>query len=297
MGRAPLRDSRPPRRSASPTINTDVWEKSGLDPAKPPTTWQELDDALAQIKAAKDAGTHSAWPTAMEGSGSGTDAGAPQLQSLVLPGRRLAADGRTATPATTRQPASRRSNGRTHLFQTYCSEADRASKGDDYRERFGQGLFAYYNNDELGVSCKLMAEGDVPDLKFGVAEHAPDEQAVDARRRRLLRHLGAERAAGRGLAWVDFLTRDGNLEYNQGFGFIPPRISVQAEYLKTAHPIVKKSIDLTFKAADIEKHPRLWDMWAILDPGVQGALGKKQAPEEAARSIAAKVNKDVLKIG
>ena len=52
-----------------------------------------------------------------------------------------------------------------------------------------------------------------------------------------------------------------------------------------------------FKYADIEKHPRLWDMWAILDPGQQAALAHKQTPAEAMKSVAAKVNKDVLKIG
>jgi multiple sugar transport system substrate-binding protein len=275
---------------AHPWINVDVWEKSGLDPSKPPATWSELDEALKKLKAGKEGGKHSAWPLAIAGLGT-----SPSLFNhwfYQAGGSLLTQDGKSGYDSPAGIEAMK---WITYLFDNFTGPSDKASTGADFQDRFFQGQLAVLSWGDARVAQRWQREA--PQMKIDVPPVLTNKRQWAHGSVGAYGIWGPSKQKDEAWRWVDFLTRDGNLEYNQGFGFIPPRISVQAEYLKTAHPIVKKSIDLTFKAADIEKHPRLWDMWAILDPGVQGALTKKQPPEEAARSIAAKVNKDVLKIG
>ena len=270
--------------------NTDVWQKSGLAADQTPRTWQELDDALAKIKAAKDAGTHEAWPMAMEGSGSGPT---PVLRNFnpwfyQAGGSLLTADGKSGYDS---EAGVKAAEWATRLFQTYCSPADRASKGDDRRERFGQGLFAYENNDELGVIRQMTA--DFPELQFGIANTTGDVKQWT--------HGGVgcfgiwtpseERDAT--WAWVDFLTRDGNQEYNEGFGYMPPRQSVRDEYAKAIDPLYARALEEQ-QYAGVEKHPRLWDMWDVISPELQAAFAGSKTPEEAVRAAAERINNDIL---
>ena len=41
--------------------NKTIWEKSGLNPAKSPTTWNERTEMLTQIMTAKNSGAHDAY--------------------------------------------------------------------------------------------------------------------------------------------------------------------------------------------------------------------------------------------
>jgi multiple sugar transport system substrate-binding protein len=271
-------------------INTDIWEKSGLDPAATPKTWEEIETALAAVKTAKEAGTHNAWPTAMEGSGSGPT---PVLRNFnpwfyQAGGSLVTADGKSGYDSPAGIEAA---TWATHIFQTYCSEADRASKGDDYRERFGQGQFAYVNNDELGL-MKLMST-DFPDLKYAIA-NTPGKT-------RQWTHGGVgnfgmwtpskERDAT--WAWINFLTNEGNNDYNQGFGYIPPRTSVRDVYLQTADENYKRALQEQ-EYAGIEKHPRLWDMWDIISPELEAAFAGSKTPEDAMKTAAERINSELL---
>lgn len=269
--------------------NRDVWEKSGLDPEKVPTTWKELDEALKKVKAAKDAGKHNAWPIALEGLGNGLRNFNPWFYQSG--GKLVTDDGKSGYDSEAGVEAIKWA---VYLFENFTGPADKASKGQDLNDRFGQGQIAYIHSQELSL-IKRMGQ-DFGDLKFGVAN-------VQENTRRWT-HGGVgcfgiwapSKKRDETWKWIDFLTRAGNLEYNQGFGFVPPRESVLNEYLKSAQPIFKRAIEEA-KYADVEKHPRLWDMWAILDPGVQAAYAKTQSPEEAIKAVAAKINKDVLKVG
>jgi ABC-type glycerol-3-phosphate transport system substrate-binding protein len=271
-------------------INTDVWEKSGLDPAQTPKTWDEVDAALTKIKAAKDAGTHSAWPTSMEGSGSGPT---PVLRNFnpwfyQAGGSLVTADGKSGYDSDAGIEAAQWA---THLFQTYCSESDRASKGDDLNERFGQGQFAYMNNNELGVIKQM--QNDFPDLKFAIA-NTPG-------RAKQWTHGGVgnfgmwtpSKKRDQTWAWINFLTKDGNLDYNKGFGYIPPRTSVRDEYVKDVAPLYKRALDEQ-QYAGVEKHPRLWDMWDIISPELEAAFAGSKSPEDAVKTAADRINSELL---
>lgn len=271
-------------------INTDVWEKSGLDPAATPKTWDEVETALAAVKTAKEAGTHSAWPTSMEGSGSGPT---PVLRNFnpwfyQAGGSLVTEDGKSGYDS---EAGIEAATFATHLFQTYCSEADRASKGDDFRERFGQGQFAFVNNEELGL-MKLLST-DFPDLPYAIA-NTPGKV-------RQWTHGGVgnfgmwtpskERDAT--WAWIDFLTKDGNLDYNNGFGYIPPRTSVRDVYVQTADENYKRALQEQ-EYAGVEKHPRLWDMWDIISPELEAAFAGSKSPDDAMKTAAERINSELL---
>jgi ABC-type glycerol-3-phosphate transport system substrate-binding protein len=268
--------------------NKDAWEKSGLDPEKTPVKWTELDEALKKLKAAKEAGKHDAWPIALEGLGTGLRNFNPWFYQAG--GSLVTQDGKSGYDSPAGIEAIKWA---VYLFDNFTSPADKAAKGAELNDRFGQGQVAYIHSQELSLIKRM--EQDFPTLKFGVAN-------VQENQRRWT-HGGVgcygiwapSKKRDETWKWIDFLTRAGNLEFNQNFGFVPPRQSVQAEYLKGAPPLFRRALDEA-KYADVEKHPRLWDMWAILDPGVQAAYAHTQSPEEAIKSVAAKVNKDALKL-
>ncbi len=270
--------------------NQDVWEKSGLDPESTPSTWAELDDALTKIKAAKDAGTHNAWPTSMEGSGSGPT---PVLRNFnpwfyQAGGSLIAEDGKSGYDS---EAGIKAITWATHIFQTYCSEADRASKGDDLRDRFGQGLFAYDNNNELGNINILGA--DFPDLKFGIANTPGDVKQWTHGGVGCFAMWSPSTKRDATWKWIDFLTRDGNLEYNQKFGYVPPRTSVRDEFSKSMTPIYGVALEQQ-QYAGVEKHPRLWDMWDVISPELEAAFAGSKSPEDAIHDAAERINSDIL---
>lgn len=270
--------------------NKDIWEAAGLDPEVTPSSWEEIDATLAEILAAKDAGAHDAWPTSMEGSGSGPT---PTLRNFnpwfyQSGGSLINEDG---TSGYNSEAGIEAATWATHLFQTYCSEADRASTGADRRERFGQGLFAYDNNDELSVI--RMMQNDFPDLNFGIANTPTN---LDTWTHGGVGNYGIwvpSQQRDATWAWISFLTGDGNLEFNQEFGFVPPRASVREEYIADVEPMYARALEEQ-EYAGVEKHPRLWDMWDIISPELQAAFAGSKTPEEAVNAAAERINNDLL---
>jgi len=271
-------------------FNTDVWAKSGLDPAMTPKPWDEADAALGAIKAAKDSGAHNAWATSMEGSGTGAT---PVLRNYnpwfyQNGGELVTAENKSGYDSPADIEAAEFA---THLFQTYCSPADRASTGEDYRDRFGQGLFAYVNNDELGL-MKLMST-DYPDLKYGIA-NTPGK--VKQWTHGGVGNFGMWQACDirdQTWAWINYLTNEGNLDYNKGLGYIPPRTSVRDVYAETVDPMYKRALEEQ-QYAGVDKHPRLWDMWNIISPELSAAFAGLKSPADAMKTAAERINKDVL---
>jgi multiple sugar transport system substrate-binding protein len=270
--------------------NTDLWTASGLDAAQTPKTWPDLEAALTKAMEAKTAGTHTAWGMAMEGSGSGPT---PVLRNFnpwfyQAGGSLLTAEGKSGYDS---EAGIKAAEWATHLFQTYCSESDRASKGDDRRERFGQGQYVYENNDELGV-IRLM-ETDFPELKFGIANTTGDVKQWTHGGVGCFAMWSPSEKRDETWKWIDFLTRDGNQEYNTGFGYIPPRQSVRDEYVKSVSPLYARGLEEQ-QYAGVEKHPRLWDMWDVISPELEAAFAGSKTPEEAVKSAAERINSDIL---
>jgi len=270
--------------------NKAAWEASGLDINTLPETWDDLDANLQTILDAKNAGSHDSWPTAMEGSGSGP---VPVLRNFnpwfyQAGGSLLNEDGTSGYDS---EAGIEAATFATHLFQSYCSEGDRASKGDDLNERFGQGQIAYLNNNEMSVITVM--EQDFPELEFGVA---PITGNVVKWTHGGVGNFGMwtpSKKRDATWAWIDFLTSTGNLEYNKGFGFVPPRESVRNEYVTDLDPLHARALEEQ-EHAGVEKHPRLWDMWDLISPELQAAFAGLKSPEDAVKTAAERINKDVL---
>jgi multiple sugar transport system substrate-binding protein len=270
--------------------NLDLWEASGLDPEVTPKTWEEIDAALTAILVAKNAGTHDAWPTASEGSGSGPTPTLNRFNPWFYQsgGSLINEDG---TSGYNSEAGIEAATWATHLFQTYCSEADLASTGTDRPERFGQGRYVWENNDELG-RIRLW-QNDFPDLNFGIANTPTNLETWT--------HGGVgcygiwtpsdQRDAT--WAWIAFLTGDGNVEFNDQFGFVPPRNSVREQYMETIEPIYARALEEQ-QYAGVEKHPRLWDMWDIISPELQAAFAGSKTPEDAMNAAAERINSNLL---
>jgi multiple sugar transport system substrate-binding protein len=269
--------------------NKDIWEQSGLDPEVTPVTWDEMESAFQAILDAKNAGEHDAWPVTLAGSGSSSSALREFNPWFYQTGGSLVTpDGQSGYGTDAGIEAMEFG---TRLFQTYASEADRASTGDDVRERFGQGQVAYLHNDELrGIQ---FWQESFPDLNFGLAEIQENTQRWT--------HGGVgcfgmwtpseERDAT--WAWISFLTGDGNLEYNQGFGYVPPRQSIRDEFEPSAGPLLQEALGFQ-QYAGVEKHPRLWDMWDVITPEMQAAFAGLKSPEEAINDAAERINSNIL---
>jgi multiple sugar transport system substrate-binding protein len=271
-------------------INRAVWEASGLDPEATPLSWEELDTALAAVKAAKDSGAHQAWATAMEGSGSGPT---PTLRNFnpwfyQAGGSLITEEGLSGYDSDAGIAAAEYA---THLFQNYTSESDRASTGEDLNERFGQGQVAYINSQEVSL-IKVM-ETDFPELDFAVANTTGDAIRWN--------HGGvggygvwvASDQVDATFSWIDYLTSTGNLAFTQGFGFFPARESVRAEFEKGLGEHLAGALAQQ-EWAGVEKHPRLWDMWDAISPELQAAFAGQKSPEDAVRTAAERINNDYL---
>jgi len=272
--------------------NTSVWEASGLDVAVTPETWEDLDTDLAAILTAKDTGSHDAWPTAMEGSGSGPT---PVLRNFnpwfyQAGGQLINDDGSSGYDS---QAGIDAVIYATNQFQSFCSPADRASKGEDLNERFGQGQIAYLNNQEQRV-INIMAQ-DFPELQFSVANTTEKVKKWTHGGVGNFGMWSPSQKRDATWAWIDFLTSTGNLEYTQGFGYVPPRASVRAEYVKDMDPLHTLALEQQ-EYAGVEKHPRLWDMWDIISPELQAAFAGLKTPEEAVKTAADRINQDILDI-
>lgn len=268
--------------------NKDVWEQSGLDPDEPPVTWPEVDEAMQAIMTAREQGVHEAWPTAMEGSGELTNHRNFNPWFYQAGGELITEDGQSGYDSPAGIEAA---EWATHLFRNFTSPGDRASTGDDRSDRFGQGQFAYVNNEELRY-MQFWAD-EYPDLNFDIAPIQINELRWT--------HGGVgcygiwtpSEKRDATWKWIEFLTGEGNLEFNQGFNYFPPRESIREEFLETASPLMSKALE-TQEYAGVEKHPRVWDMWNIISPELQAAFAGSKSGEEAVQDAAERINSDVL---
>lgn len=269
--------------------NKDVWEQSGLDPEVTPVTWEELESTLQAIKDAKDAGNHEAWPITMAGSG-GSASALREFNpwfyqsggSLVTP----EGESGYGTPA-----GIEAMEFATRLFKSFASEADRASTGEDVRDRFGQGQVAYLHNDELrGIQ---FWQESYPELNFGLAEIQENTQRWTHGGVGCFGMWMPSEQRDATWAWINFLAGEGSLDYNNGFGYIPPRQSIRDEFAPTASPMLQEALEFQ-QYAGVEKHPRLWDMWDVITPEMQAAFADLKSPEDAVREAAERINSVVL---
>jgi ABC-type glycerol-3-phosphate transport system substrate-binding protein len=273
-----------------PFYNRELFEKSGLDPDAPPVTWDELDEQMSAILAAKDAGAHDAWPLAI-----------PELEGASVTfnpwfyqagGQLLNDDGTSGYDSPAGVDGA---SFAVHLADSYNSPGNAGAQYGVLEDQFFTGQTAYQIMGEHRVIKRWLDE--FPDFQLDVA--APPGRDVQAA-------IGGTGAVGiwassgnehpdEAWAWTHFLTNEGNLAYNQGAGFVPARKSVLADYTVDAHPMVLKAIEVAFPHCIIaEKHPQVRDMWAALTPQMQAAFAGDITPEEAVRTAAETINSDVL---
>ena len=273
-----------------PFFNRELFEKSGLDPDAPPVTWEELDTAFAAIMAAKEAGTHDAYPTAI-----------PELETSLVTyipwlyqagGTLLTEDGTSGVDSEAGVAAAEFA---VHLADSYNIPANSGANFSVLEEQFFTGQAAYHYLAETRLIKRR--NDDFPDFQLDVAPTTKD--AVQA-------GLGGSGSCGlwassgnthpdEAFAWIDYLTNEGNLAYNVGSGFTPARTSVLAEYVKDADPLVTKAMEISFPFATIaDKHPKTPAMWSAIDPELQAAFAGDKTPAEAMQAAAAKINGEVL---
>ena len=93
--------------------------------------------------------------------------------------------------------------------------------------------------------------------------------------------------------WIDFLTNEANLEFNNVFGFVPPRQSVLAQYAAEADELRQAAL-AEAEWGGVEKHPRIWDMWDVMNAECQAALAHEKTPEQAVADAAERLNAEYL---
>jgi multiple sugar transport system substrate-binding protein len=265
--------------------NKSIWEASGLDPEVTPITWDELDETLTAIKEAKDAGEHDAWPMTLEGLGHTLRLFNPWFYQSG--GTIVTADGQSGYDSDAGVEAM---TFAVHLFDDYCSPGDIASDGSEVQSRFGLQEFAYNHNAELSF---LKITGDeYPDVDYGVA-HAQENKVRWTHGGVGNYGIWRPEQANESWLWIDFLTNEANLQFNNIFGFVPPRQSVLAKYAAEADEIKQAALDEA-QWGGVEKHPRIWDMWDVMNPECQAALAHEKTPEQAVQDAAERLNAEYL---
>jgi ABC-type glycerol-3-phosphate transport system substrate-binding protein len=144
------------------------------------------------------------------------------------------------------------------------------------------------------MSVITVMEKDFPDLEFGIA---PTTGKTIRWTHGGVGNFGIwtpSKQRDATWAWINFLTSTGNLDYNKGFGFVPPRTSVREEYVKDLDPLHARALEEQ-EFAGVEKHPRLWDMWDVISPELQAAFAGSKTPEDAVKTAAERINNDILK--
>lgn len=269
--------------------NTEVWQQAGIDPSKSPTTWDEYSKMMGQLKDAKASGKIQSWPTWMAVLAS-NPVGNFNPWFYQAGGHFLTKDGKSGYDSEAGVTAL---TFMVKIFKNWCNPSDAADKGDDLVSLFGQQQYAYQNNYELSLIKQV--HHDFPKTKFGVANTMKDKV------RWTHGGVGAQcifaesKYKQQTWDWINFLTSgQANLEYNLGFGYVPPRASLIAEFKK-------KVTDKTYlraleeaKYGGIEKAPGLWDAWAIVAPMIQAALLGKMEPQVALKQASDKINSQVL---
>ena len=74
---------------------------------------------------------------------------------------------------------------------------------------------------------------------------------------------------------------------------MPPRQSVLVQYAAEADELRQAALDQA-QWGGVEKHPRIWDMWDVMNPEVQAALAHEKTPEEAVSDAAERLNTEYL---
>src|SRR5579859_7450918 len=269
--------------------NTDVWQKAGLDPATSPKTWDEYTKTMDQLKTAKAGGKISAYPTYMAVL---TDIPVGNFNPWFYQagGHFLTPEGKSGYDAEAGVTAL---NFMIKIFKDYCNPSNAASKGQDMVSLFGQGAYAYLNNFELSVIKQV--QKDFSETKFAIAN------SMQGKVRWTHGGVGAKcifagsKHKDQTWEWINFITSGKpNLDYNVGFGFVPPRQSVIDDFKKTvSDPLYLRALDEA-QYGGIEKAPGLWDAWAIVEPMIQAALLGKMSAEAALKSAADQIDSQVL---
>lgn len=269
--------------------NTDIWKQAGLDATKSPTTWDEYTKTMDQLKDAKASGKIKAWPTWLAVL-SEIPVGNFNPWFYQAGGKFLTSEGKCGYSSDAGMTALK---FMMKTFKDYCNPSDAGDKGEDLVSAFGQQQYAYQNNFELSMIKQV--GHDFATTNFDVAN------TLQGKVRWTHGGVGAQgifsgsKFKDQTWQWVNFLTSGkANLDYNVGFGFVPPRTSVLTDYKATVTD--KKYLRALDEAqyGGIEKSPGLWDAWAIVSPMIQAALLGKMEPEAALKSAADKINADVL---
>ena len=265
--------------------NKSIWEASGLDPEVSPITWDELDTTLATVLEAKNAGKHDTWPTTMEGIGHTLQVFNPWFYQSG--GSLLTEDGKSGYGTDAGVEAMTYS---VHLFDDFCNPADIASTGDEVQSRFGQLEIAYIHQREL--SFLKITRDEYPDVDIWVA-HAQENKKRWTHGGVGCWGIWRPDNVDATWSWMYFLTKDGNLEYNNVFGFVPPRKSILAEYTAAADELRSAAL-AEAEWGYCEKHPRIWDMWEVMNAACQAAYAHEKTPEEAVMDAADRINTEYL---
>lgn len=269
--------------------NTDIWQQAGLDPTKTPTTWDEYTQTMDKLKEAKSGGKIQGWPTWMAVLAD-IPVGNFNPWFYQAGGHFLTQDGKCGYASEAGVSAL---TFMVKTFKDYCNPSDAGDKGNDLVSAFGQQQYGYQNNFELSLIKQV--EHDFPKTNFDVAN------TLKGTVRWTHGGVGAQaifaesKYKDQTWQWVNFLTSGkANLDYNVGFGFVPPRETVLADFKKSVTD--KKYIRALDEAkyGGIEKSPGLWDAWAIVSPMIQAALLGKMDPAAALKSAADKIDSDVL---
>ncbi len=270
--------------------NKTIWEKSGLDPAKSPTTWKEHTEMLTAIMAGKESGAHDAYGGVYAGLGGPVSYWNPYFYQAG--GSLLTEDGKSGYNSEAGLAAADKI---LEVVENFSDPAGKGSNGNDTRSGFGQERFAYHINDEL--SLIRLIEKDYAGINFDVAETMTGKVKWTHGGLGCKCIFAGSKLKDATWEWIQFMAGEGNLEYNIAFGFVPPRKSNIAKYVidpdVAANPVKIRAL----KEAEfgrVEKAPGLWDMWDVLKPAMQAFVIGEKTPKEALDEAADKIDKDIV---
>ncbi|MGI8906934.1 MAG: ABC transporter substrate-binding protein [Candidatus Sumerlaeaceae bacterium] len=267
--------------------NKDLFAAAGLDPERPPATWQELDVAAHRLTQDHNGDGHpDQW-------GVGYVFGGDTLNLTFWPllwqagGEVLSPDGRrVAFDSSAGMDALKFIVG---LFKDGCIPGSYLA--DVPGQEFPSGKLGYF----MGVGPLEIQQlrRDAPKLRFGVAPILKYKQRASYGSIGGFGIFAASRHPEETVLWLRFLTRTDNMKrFCRTTGFLPPRRSVGALY--SDDPLLSAlEKEAQFCRPDVKSVYARQIMQALAPEIQQAALGKK-TEEQAIRDGAAAANEFLI---
>jgi multiple sugar transport system substrate-binding protein len=263
-------------------INQSIFEKVGLDPTKPPATWDEIREVCRKVKATGDP---NLW-------GWGYAAANPSLNTAFYPflyqagGRPISEDG--SEPTFNSEAGVETLSFIVELF-------DQGWASPQYLQPIQLGQDDPFSQGQQAISNMFFAAGvlnlrqNAPDLKYGIMPIIKHKEQWGFGGMRSWAIAGNSQNKEATAAFLSFLVRPENMvRHSEAFAVFPAKAQATEQVYKDDPELAALKAELPHIFGE-QKHKYGRDLMPLVIPEIQAAILKQKTPKQALDDAAAKV--------